>query len=382
MTEIQLQPSRKPHSVTIEHPGDERPTARAQRPLPSFIRSVAIPAVLTGLAVATFVVDTITPYEIAAATFYVVVVLVAARMWPRRIVIGVSLSCVVLTVLSYFLTRHGHFGVGLVNTAISLIAIGATTYLAIRMEAAHEQAARAQANLARVARITTLGELAASIAHEVKQPLAAITTNANACARWMAADPPNLQRMNISIACIVQDANRASETLSRVRALTRGGEPQRTWVDVNRLIRETLALLEGPMRDQQIELRTDLSDKLPMVHVDAVQFQQVLINLAVNALEAIGEAGGAERTIQISAQKARGCDVQITVEDTGVGLDAARADMIFDAFYTTKPQGIGIGLSICRSIIEAHGGQLMATPRTGGGALFRFTLPGEQEQNS
>jgi signal transduction histidine kinase len=198
--------------------------------LSGFIRSAALPLATAILAIAIFIVDTITPYEISAATFYVVVVLLSLRFCRTQGVITVSAICVVLTVVSYVLTPDGNFETGIINTSISLLAIAATTYLAVKSESARVTAEQAQAHLAHVARVTTLGEIAASIAHEVNQPLTAIVTNANACTRWMYAQPPNLEGAAASIDSIVDDANRASEIINRVRALATRTELKKTWL--------------------------------------------------------------------------------------------------------------------------------------------------------
>jgi signal transduction histidine kinase len=345
-----------------------------------FIRSAALPLATAMLAIAIFIIDTITPYEISAATFYVVVVLISLRFCRTQGVITISAICVVLTVVSYVLTPDGNFETGIINTSISLLAIAATTYLAVKSESARVTAEQAQAHLAHVVRVTTLGEIAASIAHEVNQPLTAIVTNANACTRWMYAQPPNLERAAASIESIVDDATRASEIINRVRAFATRTELKKTWMEINVVIHDVLALMQTRFRENRISVRTNLSNDLPMIFGDRIQLQQVVLNLLVNAIDAINAVPNDGREIHIISSKPNTCGATITIEDSGVGIDPASVDHLFDAFQSTKSDGMGIGLSICRSIIEAHSGQIWAAPNKPRGAAFCFTLPGDLER--
>lgn len=340
-------------------------------------RKTIVPVITLALVVVTFVVDTITDYEIAGATFYVVVVLLSARFSGRRGVLAISAACFVLTLSSYALTADGNYQTGIINTSISLLAIAATTYLAIQGQAANARAEQAQAHLAHVARITTLGELAASIAHEVNQPLSGIVTNANACTRWIRMAPPNLERAIASTESIVEDANRASEIIARIRALTSPTVSARSRTDINEIIQQVLSLLQTQLRENRISVRTSLSNDLPVIFADQVQLQQVLINLVVNAIDAINIGASDEREIRITSISERGRDVAVTVSDTGVGIAQVIAPHVFDAFHSTKSNGMGIGLSICRSIIEAHGGRIMVISSDTSGASFKFTVPGD-----
>ena len=347
--------------------------------LSAFMRSAALPVATALLTLAIFIADTLTDYEISAATFYVVVVLLSLRFCRTPGVITVSAICVVLTVVSFVLTPDGAYGPGIANTSISLLAIGATTYLAVRIEAARVVAEQAQAHLAHVARVTTLGEMAASIAHEVNQPLAAIVTNANACTRWMQAQPPNSANVATSIDSIIEDANRASEVINRVRALATRTELQKVSIDVNTVVQDVLTLLQSQAREHRISVRTNLASGLPMVFGDRIQLQQVVLNLLMNAFEAIDAAPTDEREIQIDSSNSGTGGVTVTIEDSGVGLERAAAAHLFEAFHSTKSGGMGIGLSICRSIIETHGGHIWAAPNTLRGAAFSFTLPSEEK---
>jgi PAS domain S-box-containing protein len=239
------------------------------------------------------------------------------------------------------------------------------------------QAARTE--LARVSRLTTLGEMTTSIAHEVSQPLGAIVASAGACARWLATDPPAMAEAQATLANIVADGKRARDVIARIRALSKRQEPRKDWLDINQEIMSVLTLTERELRSQGIVLRTELRPALPRLAGDRVQLQQVLLNLILNAIEAMTAVDDRARELTIvSRQDAAGAvpnAVLIEVRDCGHGLDPRDAEHVFDAFYTTKPDGIGIGLSISRSIIEAHGGRLWATANAPHGAVFQFTLP-------
>jgi C4-dicarboxylate-specific signal transduction histidine kinase len=338
--------------------------------------SSILPVATAAMAIAIFVFDTITDLEIAVAAFYVVVVLASVTFCQRRGIMLISAGCLTLTLLSFFLTRTGSTEPGLVNGVITLTAIGATTYLALRIVTADTELHTARERLAQVARVTALGELTASIAHEVNQPLAAVVTNANACSRWLAAGPPNLDEATRAVDRIVRDANRASDVVARVRALSRRTPPERSRININDIILETVTLAQTAIRRNHIWLRTELADELPVISGDRVQLQQVVLNLIMNGIEAIRVAPGDLRELAIMSVRGEAGQVLVSVQDSGTGLDPANADRIFEGFFTTKPEGMGMGLSICRSIIEAHGGQMNAWPRTPEpGAVFQCILP-------
>ena len=225
-----------------------------------------------------------------------------------------------------------------------------------------------------MSRLTTLGELTTSIAHEVSQPLGAMVASAGACARWLAADPPAMAEARSALDNIVADGKRAREVIARIRALAKRQAPRMDLLDLNRKILEVLALTEHELRSHDIVLETRLDSTLPHVTGDRVQLQQVLLNLIVNAIEAM--SGVNDRPRELTIVSAQGMDgVVVEVRDSGIGLDPHRAERVFEAFYTTKAEGIGIGLSISRSIVEAHGGRLWAAPNQPHGAVFRFSLP-------
>jgi C4-dicarboxylate-specific signal transduction histidine kinase len=242
-------------------------------------------------------------------------------------------------------------------------------------EAAQEGLIQAQAEIARIARITTMGELAASIAHELNQPLGSIVTSGDACLRWLAAKPPNLDEARQAVEAIIRDGTRASSVLVRIRGLLRRGERLRERLDINDLIREVIVLLEGELRRNAISLQTDMPERLPPVVVDRVLLQQVILNLIVNAMEAMRAVRDRARVLRIRTEEQPSDSIVILVQDSGVGVDPEHPNRMFEAFYTTKVQGIGMGLTISRSIIEAHGGRLWAIPNDGPGSTFCFSLP-------
>jgi C4-dicarboxylate-specific signal transduction histidine kinase len=245
-----------------------------------------------------------------------------------------------------------------------------------RAEEERERLRQLQADLAHINRVTTMGELTASLAHEVNQPIAAAVTDANTCLRWLTRDQPDVEEARQAASRIVKDATRAADIISRIRLLFKKGTPPRASVDVNEVIREMIALLRGEATRYSISVRTELAEHLPQVMGDRVQLQQVLMNLMINGIDAIKDVDGTRELI-ICSQQAEHGQILVSVSDTGVGLPPQQADQIFSAFFTTKPQGTGMGLRISRSIVESHGGRLWATSNSGPGATFQFTLPSE-----
>jgi PAS domain S-box-containing protein len=231
-----------------------------------------------------------------------------------------------------------------------------------------------QAELAHVARITTMGEMAASIAHEVNQPLSGVVINGNACLRWMAGDPPNMDEAREAVQRIIRDGKRASEVIARIRNLSKKGATEKEPLDLNEIIAEVVAFVQGELRRTRTTLRTDLARDLPKVVGDRVQLQQVVLNLVLNGLEAMGAVAERPRELTIETKREDAEHVRVAVRDVGVGLDSESIHRLFDAFYTTKRGGMGMGLSISRSIIENHGGRLWAVPNDGPGATFLFTV--------
>jgi PAS domain S-box-containing protein len=243
-----------------------------------------------------------------------------------------------------------------------------------KLRASEQRFLDAQMELAHVTRVTTLGELTASISHEVNQPLAAVVNAAGACLRWLDGGTPNLDEARRALDWIIKEGNRASEVIRRVRALVNKTDIEKVPLDVNDIVREAIALVQREMDSHRVSLRMELALALPMILADRVQLQQVIINLVMNGIEAMQSVTDRPRELVIRSQQAE-TGVLVTVIDTGVGIFAENADRLFNAFFTTKSSGMGMGLSICRSIVEAHGGRLWVTANVPHGATFQFTLP-------
>jgi two-component system sensor kinase FixL len=461
--------------------------------------SLALP-VLTGIvALAIFILDTVTHFEIDVPVLYVAVVLLAVRFLKARGVMFVTGACIALAILSDLLTRHGEYSSpALINLSIAMFAIVITSYLALQNEAAHK-AIREQAQLldlthdtifvrdmtdkitfwnrgaeelygwtkdealgksthellqtrfpttykevmgtltrkgrwegdlphtkkdgmqvlvasrwsllrdkrgepiailetnnditkqrkteqnlhdmqvalAHVARITTLGELTASIAHEVNQPLAAIVTNGETCLRLLNSERPDLQEARNALDDIVSNGMRASGIIQRLRALSKKADARKVPLDANDVIREIIPLVQRELSARGISLELTLAPGIAQVLGDRVQLQQVILNLVLNGMDAIMAAGGGSRQLRISTREDSG-QVLVAVQDTGIGIDPNAEEQLFNAFFTTKPEGMGMGLAICRSIIEAHGGRIWATKNDDGGATFQFSLPAQR----
>ena len=239
-----------------------------------------------------------------------------------------------------------------------------------RAEAAWHQA---QADLAHVARLTTLGELTASLAHEINQPLAAVVNSASACVRWLAAQ--DLEKARQSALRVIADGHRAGEIIGRIRNLAKKAPLQKDWLDLNATIRDVLALAHGEVQRHGVMVETHLVGDMPLIWGDRIQVQQVLLNLLMNAIEAMSGVGAGPHKLWVSSELVAATAVVIAVRDSGPGLDPQSLDRLFEAFYTTKAHGLGLGLAISRRIIEAHGGRLWATANVPHGAVVQFTLP-------
>jgi two-component system, LuxR family, sensor kinase FixL len=464
-------------------------------PSPVFAASPIMPLTAGAFAIGIFLLDTITPLDIAIAVLYVIVVLIAANFLQRRGVLLVAATCLTLTVLSFLLTHGLDTGHPLARCVMSVSAIGATAFLALKNQSAnaavrdqarlldlthdtifvrdmndvitywnrgaeelyglrpdeaigkvsHElmktvfpvpldeitaellrtgrwegdlvhfkrdgarvtvssrwslqrdergrpvaimetnnditernkaQSAlrRAEAELAHVNRVMTLGELTASIAHEINQPLAGIVANGAACLRWLDRKPPELGEAREAVESVISDGMRASDVIQRIRALSRKTDLQTMQLDINDVIDDVVRLVGRVALDHHVLLRLELAPTLPPVLGDRVQLQQVIINLVMNGMEAMAGVADRARGLTIRSRHEDG-QVLIEVQDAGVGIEPENVDILFNAFFTTKPDGMGMGLSICRSIIEAHGGRIRASRNAGAGATFRFTLP-------
>jgi C4-dicarboxylate-specific signal transduction histidine kinase len=231
----------------------------------------------------------------------------------------------------------------------------------------------AQADLAHVSRSTTMGELTASLAHEVNQPITAAVTNANTCVRWLAGDTPNIKEAREAAIRSAKDGTRAADIINRIRLLFKKGTAEQELVDVNEIIREMIVLLRGETTRHSISIRARFGADLPQLMADRVQLQQVMLNLMMNSIDAMRDVEGT-RELAIKSQRAENDQLLMSVSDTGVGLPAQQGDEIFNAFFTTKLEGTGLGLSISRSIVESHGGRLWAADNSPRGASFYFTL--------
>jgi C4-dicarboxylate-specific signal transduction histidine kinase len=238
---------------------------------------------------------------------------------------------------------------------------------------ASEALRQTQSDLAHVNRVSTMGELTASLAHEVNQPIAAAITDASTCLRWLTRDPPDTEEAREAASRAVKAANRAAEIVSRVRLLFKKGTPQREFVDVNEVVREMIVLLHSESTRYSIAVFSDLATDLPQVMGDRVQLQQVLMNLMINSIDAM-KGVDAKRELTIKSKRTENEELMVSVSDTGAGLPPQQADQIFNAFFTTKSHGTGMGLRISRSIVESHGGRLWATDNPPRGASFHLTL--------
>jgi C4-dicarboxylate-specific signal transduction histidine kinase len=234
---------------------------------------------------------------------------------------------------------------------------------------------RAQTELARVGRLTTMGELVASIAHEINQPLAAILANGDASLRWLNRDEPDLDEVRNAVSRITQDAERAGKMIENLRALAKKSEPQFARLDINSAIQEILALTHSELAQHNVVLHTNLPAGDQLVFGDRIQLQQVMLNLIMNGIEAMSAVMDRPKVLTISSERVEPSGMLVAVKDTGAGIDPATAERIFESFFTTKPNGMGMGLSICRSIIEDHGGRLWAAGHRSRGALLQFTIP-------
>jgi C4-dicarboxylate-specific signal transduction histidine kinase len=337
-----------------------------------------------GVAIVTFLAYRVIPVNMTTAGFaYLLLVLVVASTW------GFVESTVtsVLAALAFdffFVPPVPAFGAAKTEDWVALFSFWATSLIASRLSAtvkrrtaeaiSAEQALRqAQADLAHVNRMTTMGELTASVAHEVNQPIAAAVTDANTCLRWLNREHPDFEEARDAASRTIKDATRAVEIINRIRQLFKKSVAQRELVDVNELIREMVVLLRAEAARHSIAIHTDLATDLPQIVADRVQLQQVFMNLMVNAVDAM-KSGNRVRELAIKSQPAESEKVMVSVSDTGIGLPA-QADQIFNAFFTTKPQGTGMGLRISRSIVESHGGRLWAADNSPNGATFNITLP-------
>jgi signal transduction histidine kinase len=352
-----------------------------QKPMrlpPPAQRAASAPMLLVAaaaVATAIFVADTVTQLEIAVAVLYVAVILIVVRVFEPKGVLVVAFTCVGLTILSYFLSREDiSRSTGFINCTISIAAILVSTYLALQNRSALTALHEAQTDLAHANRVTTMGELTAAIVHEVNQPVAGVVANAEAAMRWLEARPPDMAEAKQALESIIEDGKRTSEIVHRIRGLARKAPSLREMLSINELIVEVMALMRTQLQRSGVLLQTELGSEIAPIHGDRTQMQQLILNLILNAVEAMATVNG-HRHIHISTKALTPDGVLVAVSDQGTGLVAGDLDRLFEAFYTTKSSGMGMGLSICRTIVEAHGGRIWATRNDGDGATFQFTLP-------
>jgi C4-dicarboxylate-specific signal transduction histidine kinase len=330
------------------------------------------------VALGNFALDTLTDVNSATAVLYVAVVLMSASFAPKRGIILVGVACCALTLftflLSFLFARGGSHQIALANGIISLSAIGVTTYLVVKIRSAEIAEREARAQLAHLARLNLLGELTASIAHKVNQPLTAIITSSNACSHWLTAEPPNVAKALQAIDRVVKGANRTSDVIEHVRNLSTSA-PLALYerLNINDIIMEVISFVRGEIEQHRISVRTRLASDLPLIRGDRIQLQQLLINLVINAIEALSTVEVGLRELLLSSAKDGMNTIIVSVADSGPGFSAL--DRLFDPFYTTKQGSLGMGLAISRSIVESHGGQIWARPNLPRGASVEFKLP-------
>lgn len=352
--------------------------------MPGSLRAVLSKAAIVLLTAAIFALDAFTSMDSAIAVMYVVVVLATVHVWPRQI-LSVTALCLLLTLTAHLVTSlFGVHNSSLARCAVSLAAIGISGYLAhagaqatARLLQREESLRNSRMQLAHVTRVTTLGELAASIAHEVNQPLAAISANGEAALRWLRRQQPDPQEVEHALQRMLANTCRASEVIRRIRALARKSDATFAQVDLAGIVHDCAALLQRELASHGATLLVDVADGLPPVAGDRVQLQQVLINLLMNGMQAMEPRGG---TLWLSLAPASmtGGGVRITVTDEGPGIPEDGCGRLFEPFYSTKQDGMGMGLPICRSIVETHGGRIAAVPGSPG-ATLEITLPAYRE---
>jgi signal transduction histidine kinase len=297
------------------------------------------------------------------------------RVWEEAIGAGKEYACEFRVVQPNGAIRHVQsLGQPVLDSAGGLVEYIGTVMDVTERKRAAEDLFKAREDLARVNRILTVGELTASIAHELNQPLAAVMINANACERWLAAEPPNLSEANDALRHISRDANRASEVISRIRALLMKSSTRRVDLRIDEVIRDVASLVQGQVAAHGVTMLVDIEPELPRLLADRVQLQQLILNLILNAVESMSAVPG-KRVLNVRAARREPGEVLVSVRDTGTGVDPRHIEQVFDPFFTTKADGMGMGLAISRSIVEAHRGRLWAVHNDGPGATFLFTLP-------
>jgi len=322
-----------------------------------------------------FAFDTLTEYEIAAAVFYSAVILWLLPRFSRRKIMAVTGLCMLLTVLSLALTVSGDYYAGLINTLISLLAIIMTAWLGLKAKAAQAAAQQAQNQLLHMSRITTIGQLTTSIAHEINQPLAAIMLRAQTAQRWLAQHKPDKALQ--ALTGIQNDAQRSAQIIEQIRSMVRGHTPQARAFDLNQTVHEVLKLAWANLTQQNIVVELKLAPDLPLAWGEPLHYQQILGNLLLNAMDALAGNCNARQCIEITTQANDQSSLLLSVADSGSGLSEAANAHLFEAFWSAKPEGLGLGLTICRHLAESNSGRIWANKRADGknGAVFYVSLP-------
>jgi C4-dicarboxylate-specific signal transduction histidine kinase len=351
----------------------------------SFARFPVLAAATAALAVSIFVADTITTIEISFAVLYVLVVLLSAQLCQRNGVLLITGVCVALTALSYAVTPPGGDPVGgIVNTTTISVGVIVLTAVLVIKDQTHARHGREQSEtlrqlgseLAHVNRLSMMGELTASLGHEILHPIATARNNARTGMRYLERSPPNLDEVKEALASVVRDADRAKDIVDRIREHIKKAPPRNELFDLNAAIGEVIVMVRNAIDRNRISVRTSFIQGMVSVRGDRVQLQQVVLNLILNAVEAMSSVEEGARQLSISTQNDQASDVLVAVQDSGPGIDPEHLERVFTPFYTTKTNGIGMGLSICRSIVGAHGGRLWAEANRPRGTRFQFTMPG------
>nr|WP_294918252.1 ATP-binding protein [uncultured Neokomagataea sp.] len=327
------------------------------------------------LSILIFLADSFTNFEIATAVLYVSVVLLGAQFLSSRHLWHIAGLCAAMTVISLSITPHGNLHSGIINTALSITAIFATTLMATRMLKAIAAEHEARLQLIHLARVNTLGELSTSIAHEIKQPLTGIASSTSAALNWLSTTPPNIERTRSALNRITADATRTADIIERIRQMSRRSTPEFQIIHPTSLIQNIIDITHTDLLRNRITVSIDNRYEGAFISADEVQIQQVFINLIINAIAAIKATNRLNGHIVITIEPAEKHFVALNVSDNGIGIPEDALNHIFEPFHTTREAGTGLGLAICRSIIEAHGGHIHAFCSETNGTTFRFLLP-------
>jgi signal transduction histidine kinase len=328
------------------------------------------------LAAGIFLIDGRTEVHVVVAEAYTIVVVMVSRVLKPRGILFVASGCMLLAIIGHMLSPGDVWGwTALMDLLFIWATIGLTAFMVSRNTSTDLALRKARDELAHFTRIATMAELTASLAHEVNQPVAAVVTNAQACLRWLSAQPPDLEEARKAVERIAKEGSRGAALIQRVRDMTKKSPPQIEWIDINDTIQETLALVHAEVVTHRVILETKLARDLRPVRGDRIQLQQVILNLVINAVEATDANGTFPRQVVVETGMEDAIALRVTVRDSGGGLAPQELEKVFAPFYTTKPGGMGMGLAVSRSIIQTHGGQLWAMPNAPRGAAFSFTLP-------